>query len=209
MISILLQEKRDNRRKTGTAGGKKCRYDDADKLIFEIMGKEAPTLDGLEVPETSGNDTHETVIFPHNEVTYKVTENNQINNNYDQINSDSPVDILQLDATNRGDTTFKKCRNKNKNDTTTKSGDSDLTLLKKELAIKEMKLVDEKIQIAIRQRYKLDLELYKLEKELNLPLSEFTEKYGPAASTSVVNNSISDDILIGFENSPSFTENMI
>lgn len=48
------------------------------------------------------------------------------------------------------------------------------------LALKEQKwkanfAISSKIEIALRSKYKLDLELFKLERELGLPPSQFTE----------------------------------
>lgn len=49
-----IQEKRDNRRRTGTGGGKTMVYSENDEIIFRIIGTESKTLDGLHVHESSG-----------------------------------------------------------------------------------------------------------------------------------------------------------
>lgn len=183
ILKPFLQEKRDNRRKTGSAGGKKFKYDDADKIIFEIIGTESPILDGLEIPEASGKDSDEFTLSS----SCGTNENNDVLNN---PNNNSNFN-MQAGTATKVKTQGKYTEGARKKDKGL--GDPDLLSLKQQLAVKEIELAEEKIQIARRQRYKLDLELYKLEKELKLPNSEFTRPYQSICTSSM--NVISYDIL--------------
>ena len=62
----FIKAKRDKRNKTGEGGGRSCALDEADDLIYQIIGKESPVLDGLDVPESSGTSSAEIEINPNN-----------------------------------------------------------------------------------------------------------------------------------------------
>lgn len=55
--------------------------------------------------------------------------------------------------------------------------ENELNILRKEKVQLKTKLCIEQLKIAERQRYKLDLELMKMEQELDLPPSKFTKKF--------------------------------
>ncbi|XP_062550304.1 uncharacterized protein LOC134215066 [Armigeres subalbatus] len=59
-------EKRDNARKTGTGGGYDAKTNDVDMLVYDILGKESPVLEGLSVPE-SMDELAEKQFYEHNE----------------------------------------------------------------------------------------------------------------------------------------------
>lgn len=65
----------------------------------------------------------------------------------------------------------------NFNSKQSKFGENELIVLRKEKIEIKTKLCVEQLKIAERQRYKLDLELLKLEQELGLPPSKFTKKF--------------------------------
>ena len=51
-----MQEKRDNKKQTGSGGGRAKVLDDNDSILLDIIGNESPVLDGLPVAESSGTD---------------------------------------------------------------------------------------------------------------------------------------------------------
>lgn len=46
--------KRDNARKTGASGGKRCIFNEMDESVFRIIGSDSAVLDGMDTPESSG-----------------------------------------------------------------------------------------------------------------------------------------------------------
>lgn len=136
---FCFQEKKDSRLQTGSGGGKKCRYDDADELIFKIIGKDSPALEGLPVPESSGS------------------QDSQISVVEDTAQQDSTP--LPHQPPRRKSQRISTCEHDMPND---------LMDLKKRKIELELKLLQEKVEIAEREKYKLDLELLKMEKELNI-----------------------------------------
>jgi len=49
---MTLQKKRDNRKQTGTGGGSKNVLTDVDLLIIDILGGESPVVEGLNIGES-------------------------------------------------------------------------------------------------------------------------------------------------------------
>ncbi|XP_047986608.1 uncharacterized protein LOC125226616 [Leguminivora glycinivorella] len=151
-------EKRDNRQQTGSAGGKKCRYDDVDELVLKIIGKESPVLEGLCVPESSGSDQaqiHEPAAAAINS-TINAPEP-------DKVVCESPVQNTPTQFTRPP--IRKRYNSVTINETNESQAYIELKTKKMEL---ELRLTNEKLEIAKRERYKLDLELLKLERELNI-----------------------------------------
>ncbi|CAG7825559.1 unnamed protein product [Allacma fusca] len=46
--------KRDNQKKTGASGGENCKFDEADLIVFDIIGIDSPVLYGINLSESSG-----------------------------------------------------------------------------------------------------------------------------------------------------------
>ena len=50
-ISVVFQAKRDNAKMTETGGGKEVKYNEMDLFILDTLGKDSPSVEGLEVDE--------------------------------------------------------------------------------------------------------------------------------------------------------------
>ncbi|XP_062534695.1 uncharacterized protein LOC134203873 [Armigeres subalbatus] len=70
-------EKRDNARKTGTGGGYDAKTNDVDMLVYDILGKESPVLEGLSVPE-SMDELAEKQFYEHNEQPSRSTISSEL-----------------------------------------------------------------------------------------------------------------------------------
>lgn len=117
-------------------------------MILNIIGKNTPVLEGLDVPESSG--TQEAI----------------------QILNDEPT---QQDS--RRENTSQNSQNIHNRNVTSSNCKSVLGL-KKEKLMADILLTKEKIEIAKREKYKLDLELFKLENELKISkISSFTQPF--------------------------------
>jgi hypothetical protein len=180
--------------KTGSGGGKKCIYDDSDKIILEIIGKDSPALDGLSIPESCGKDIPDNTIIPEVE--------NGIEDKLSTV--DEHVCNASVSSGCSGPGTVNKNTppsNRKKMKRTVKFVDDDLLKLKKKKIQEQTLMFEEKKELAKREKYKLDLELYKLENELGLPPSKFTERfYGITYVTHQVeiedSNQIAEDVDI-------------
>ena len=64
-IIIVFQEKRDNRNKTGTGGGKAQVMTEVDKLIIDIIGSETVAVDGMEIGKSLAPQIlcHQEILF--------------------------------------------------------------------------------------------------------------------------------------------------
>lgn len=117
-------------------------------MILNIIGKNTPVLEGLDVPESSG--TQEAIQILNDEPTLQ-----------DSRCENTPQNSQNIDNRN---VTSAHCK--------------PIYRLKKEKLEADILLTKEKIEIAKREKYKLELELFKLEKELNIrQISSFTEPY--------------------------------
>lgn len=125
-------------------------------------------IEGLEIPESSGTSRP-------TQCTEEPKDNTSgdNNSNFNNIRNDNP----KVNKPNKTLQTNSDLSLQAKQKRTMKFVDNDLLNLKKQKIKQETSLYEEKKQIAIREKYKLDLELYKLEKELGLPPSEFTAKF--------------------------------
>lgn len=52
LLLLFFQNKVDNTKQTGAAGGKNTKYNEIDNLVLDIIGKDSPTITSLNVPET-------------------------------------------------------------------------------------------------------------------------------------------------------------
>jgi hypothetical protein len=117
-------------------------------MIINIIGKNTPVLEGLDVPESSG--TQEAIQILNDEPTL-----------HDLRCENTPENSQNIDNRN-----------------VTRTHCKPIYRLKKEKLEADILLTKEKIEIAKREKYKLELELFKLEKELNIrKISSFTEPY--------------------------------
>lgn len=122
--------------------GKKCKYDAADQLVYKIIEKNSasPTPDEEDPLESSG--TSEDQVLP-------------------PIQLETPTAIPavppHINGSNSPQTRKRLLTDSN-----------DETTLKKRKMEVELELASVKLEIAKRESYKLDLELLKLERELNV-----------------------------------------
>ncbi|CAG7716528.1 unnamed protein product [Allacma fusca] len=65
--------KRDNQKKTGSSGGENCKFDEADLIVFDIIGIDSPVLDGINLPESSGT-SEATLALPGDETDKENSE---------------------------------------------------------------------------------------------------------------------------------------
>ncbi|KAF2890934.1 hypothetical protein ILUMI_15240 [Ignelater luminosus] len=54
--------KRDNRKKTGRGSGDDTHVTEMDTIVYDIIGKDSPVLDGLPIPESSGSNSSKAVV---------------------------------------------------------------------------------------------------------------------------------------------------
>ncbi|XP_047988873.1 uncharacterized protein LOC125228371 [Leguminivora glycinivorella] len=141
-------EKRDNRFKTGSGGGKKMKYDASDDLIITIIGKESPVINGIDCAESSGSSA------PQSAELFSVETECNLEKDVAQSPKVLPTPIKKKLASTRSSEGEK-------------ISNEILQLKKRKLELEIAKLE--------RENYKLDLELMKLEKELNVTRpSKFT-----------------------------------
>lgn len=176
-----FQEKRDNRAKTGSAGGKKCIYDEADYIILDIIGKESPVLEGIMAPESSGTN-NAAITFAYHEELANVTEEVHVNN------SDSVGLVVEPLCSTVSDT-FSGNHQEPSPSAGANTRKRSAQAVKKEYELLRTKklrlqtlLLEQKLEIAKRETYKMDLELWKMEKEAGVPPSQFTAQFTNATS---------------------------
>jgi len=85
-ISTLFQAKRDNANMTGTGGGKEVKYNEMDLLILDILGKDNPSVEGIEFADSFQAD--ETIV--------------------DQQQAQSPTSVLSADILSPSTVTHEK-----------------------------------------------------------------------------------------------------
>ena len=151
-------------KKTGTGGGKKCKFDAIDNLVFEIIGTESPVLDGLPVPESSGSDSAEL----DGDIENIEPTNDSANHNVEDVGFEENI----------REGSFIPARTKPGPKPGLAQTIQDLNRLK---ALK----IQRQLNLCEREERIKDLEILKLEKSLDLPPSEYTRKfYNPQSKNS-------------------------
>lgn len=151
----MLQKKIDNRRKTGAAGGVDCKLTDIDMLVLDIIGKESPVIQSLGVSETSftevGAEDFEETVVPEAS-TYEVVES--VGECSELVSAPITVEAATI-------------RNKKRKGSDSRESLSDEALLH----------LKKKLQVECLQKdsYLKSLQILKLERELHLPSSKYTE----------------------------------
>ncbi|XP_073958271.1 uncharacterized protein [Choristoneura fumiferana] len=132
-------EKRNNSLKTG----RKCKYDAADEIVYKIMEKNSasPTPDEVDPLETSGTSEDQVLQSIPTETSRSTPA---VSPHSNASNSSQPRERLLTD-----------------------NNDGNNGLRKRKMEV-ELELAEVKLEIAKRESYKLDLELLKLERELNI-----------------------------------------
>ncbi|KAI8438889.1 hypothetical protein MSG28_011222 [Choristoneura fumiferana] len=135
----ICQEKRNNSLKTG----RKCKYDAADEIVYKIMEKNSasPTPDEVDPLETSGTSEDQVLQSIPTETSRSTPA---VSPHSNASNSSQPRERLLTD-----------------------NNDGNNGLRKRKMEV-ELELAEVKLEIAKRESYKLDLELLKLERELNI-----------------------------------------
>nr|CAI5821183.1 unnamed protein product [Callosobruchus analis] len=168
-------KKVDNRRKTGSAGGTDCKYTEIDNIVLDILGHDNPIISSLGVTETweqkhadcSFGDANNTkldnnLVVEENSVTTQVI----VNKNH-EINTETLSGSATISGVEKVDSSTKKKRIMSHINET---AEDSLNELKK----KKMLLQTEILQ---KENYLKSLEILKLERELQVPSSKFTEEF--------------------------------
>ncbi|XP_063235645.1 uncharacterized protein LOC134538339 [Bacillus rossius redtenbacheri] len=146
-------KKVDNRKKTGAAGGPDCKYAEVDILVLDIIGKDSPVIQSLGVTETweavGVEDIIETVMPE--AYTFEVVEN--------------AGNVSELVSTPTGNNEGTK---KKRNDSQDPLSQEPLHQLKKKKLMLQVEFLE-------KENYLKTLQILKLEKELDLAPSKFTE----------------------------------
>lgn len=156
----MLQEKKDNRGKTGTGGGKDCKLTEVDHMILDIVGKESPVVEGLGVGE-SGNYEEVEVASVHGVVfdEDEVAAFHSAREDFDEPETGAGMENPQVPSTSAAFTIKTKKRK------LSLSSERDLLLETKWKA---------QTELLQQQTYNLKLQNYKLELDLGLERSEYT-----------------------------------
>lgn len=200
-----MQEKH-HRFVRATANGETLRFDEGDRLIMQIVGKqdasETNSVEGNEPPSKRTKteaepqeyyaDAYEQQNDEMNDAAYDEQTNHPTLLEEFVITeecspppeqSDEVFGATDIDWSHNGDLnnylhqrSLASAEN-NSNFMRPKFVENELNVLRKQKIEIKTKLCIEQLHIAERQRYKLDLELMKLEQELGLPASKFTRKF--------------------------------
>lgn len=160
IVYTSSQEKKDNRGRTGTAGGKDCKLTEVDNIILDIVGKESPVVEGLCVGE-SGNYEEMEVASPHG-IVFEESEVMDFHSARDDVgdpDANAGKESERMPATSTAFTIKTKKR-------------------KLSLSSERDKLLEAKwkaqTELLQQQAYNFRLQNYKMELELGLEHTELT-----------------------------------
>lgn len=152
LIVSNFQKKIDNRKKTGSSGGIDCKLNDIDHIVCDILGRDSPVLNGIETSETWDEQT----ISAHIEDEIDMEP-------FLSSSTSSKQEIATAEDRILKNPKLRQKQNKIR-------PEEDLENLKK----KKLKL---SIEIMEREKYLKELEIFKLEKELMVQPSPYTQQF--------------------------------
>lgn len=155
---FYFQSKRDSARRTGSQGGVEKKMDEVDLAILDVLEEDNELIDGLDLPETEA--------IPSSSVSEKAMPSNTI---YEKTTGNATADtppksMSSSNLESRPSTDHQRCRKRHKSS----NGDDNESEKNEEKNKLKVRLLEIEI-------YKKRLEVLKLERELGIDSSKFTE----------------------------------
>ncbi|XP_047998347.1 uncharacterized protein LOC125235802 [Leguminivora glycinivorella] len=154
-LKISTLSKRDDARKTGTGGGKKIILTPTDELILEIIGKDSPILDGINVEASTSelpldqNDVHESSQVSQIQIDNETTSNAD-SNSLAGVTEKEKTKIVRKGSKQHDDVLDQETKKKRK--------------------------LDLQLEFLELQNYKMKLEIFELEQKLEVKPSNILKK---------------------------------